>query len=281
MTAMREGQVRCLDPHGYHFVRYTEWGDPGNKRVLLCVHGLTRCARDFDYLAERLSDAYRVVCPDIVGRGRSDWLRDPADYNYPVYLNDMVALIASLHAETVDWVGTSMGGIIGLFLAAPPGSPIRKLVLNDVGSFIPKASLERIGQYLGRDVSFDSIEALEAAMRAVSPFGRLSAGEWRHLSLHVARHDEDGRWRFRYDPGIAKNFHAVPVGDVDLRAYWNAFHGPALVIRGADSDLLLPQTLEEMCRRPHTEKFVVPDTGHAPMLMDDRQVAAIRHFLLT
>ncbi|HUL57240.1 MAG TPA: alpha/beta hydrolase [Usitatibacter sp.] len=281
MSAMREGQVRCLDPHGYHFVRYTEWGDPANKRVLVCVHGLTRNARDFDYLAERLSDAYRVVCPDVAGRGRSDWLRDPVDYNYPVYLNDMVALIASLHAETVDWVGTSMGGIIGMFLAAPPGSPIRKLVLNDVGSFIPKASLERIGQYLGRDISFDSIDALESAMRAVSPFGELTAEQWRHLSLHVARHGDDGRWRFRYDPGIAKNFHAVPAGDIDLRAYWNAFHGPALVIRGADSDLLLPQTLEEMCRRPHTERLVVPATGHAPMLMDDRQVAAVRHFLLT
>jgi pimeloyl-ACP methyl ester carboxylesterase len=281
MSTMREGQVRCLDPHGFHFVRYTEWGDPANTRVVICAHGLTRCARDFDYLAESLADAYRVVCPDIVGRGRSDWLRDPADYAYPVYCTDMAALIASLHAETVDWVGTSMGGILGMFLAATPGSPIRKLVLNDVGSFIPKASLERIGQYLGRDLSFDSIDALEAAMRSVSPFGNLTAEQWRHLSLHVAKHDEDGRWRFRYDPGISRNFHAAPLADIDLRRYWNAFHGPALVIRGENSDLLLPETLDEMCNRPHTQRLVVPGTGHAPMLMDDPQVAAVRHFLLT
>jgi pimeloyl-ACP methyl ester carboxylesterase len=281
MSAMREGQVRCLDPHGFHFVRYTEWGDPANKRVLICVHGLTRNARDFDYVAERLADAYRVICPDVVGRGRSDWLRDASDYTYPVYCTDMATLIASLHAETVDWLGTSMGGILGMFLAATPGSPVRKLVLNDVGSFIPKAALERIGQYVGREPVFDSLDALEAAMRSVSPFGQLSAEQWRHLSLHVARQDEDGRWRFRYDPGIAKNFHAAPIADIDLSRYWNAFHGPALVIRGEQSDLLTAQTLGEMCRRPHTERLLVPDTGHAPMLMDDRQAGVVRRFLLS
>jgi pimeloyl-ACP methyl ester carboxylesterase len=281
MSAMREGQVRCLDPHGFHFIRYTEWGDPTNKRVLVCVHGLTRCARDFDHLAESLADAYRVVCPDVAGRGRSDWLRDPADYSAPVYCADMATLIASLHAETVDWVGTSMGGMLGLILAATPGSPIRKLVMNDIGSFIPKAALERIGQYVGNNVSFDTIDALETAMRSVSPFGNLSAEQWRHLSLNVSRHDDDGRWRFRYDPAIAKNFHATPIRDVDLRLFWAGFHGPALVIRGAQSDLLLAETLDEMCKRPHTERLVVPDTGHAPMLMDDHQAGTVRHFLLT
>ena len=281
MSAMREGQVRCLDPHGFHFMRYTEWGDPQNTRVVICVHGLTRCARDFDYLAESLADAYRVVCPDIVGRGRSDWLRDPADYNPFVYCADLSTLMASLHAETVDWVGTSMGGMLGMLLAAYPGSPIRKLVLNDIGSFVPKAALERIGQYVGRDVSFATIDELEAAMRAVSPFGNLSAEQWRHLSLHASRHDDDGRWRFRYDPAISKNLKASPVADVDLRRFWNAFPGPALVIRGANSDLLLAETVEEMLKRPHTERLIVPDTGHAPMLMDDHQAGAVRHFLLT
>jgi pimeloyl-ACP methyl ester carboxylesterase len=281
MSAMREGQVRCLDPHGFHFMRYTEWGDSRNKRVLICVHGLTRNARDFDYLAESLADAYRVVCPDVVGRGRSDWLRDPVDYSPAVYCADMATLMASLHAETVDWVGTSMGGMLGMILASTPGSPIRKLVLNDIGCFVPKAALERIGQYVGRDLAFDSIDALEVAMKTVSPFGNLDAEQWRHLSLHVARHDDDGKWRFRYDPGIAKNFTGVPIVDVDMRKFWGAFHGPALVVRGANSDLLLAETLEEMCRRPHTERLVVPDTGHAPMLMDDHQAGAIRHFLLS
>jgi pimeloyl-ACP methyl ester carboxylesterase len=280
MSLMREGAVRCLDPHGFHWIRYTEWGDPANPRVLVCVHGLTRNGRDFDYLAERLADAYRVVCPDVAGRGRSDWLRDPVDYNYPVYLSDMATLIASLHAETVDWVGTSMGGIIGMILAGLPGSPVRKLVMNDVGCMIPKAAIERIGEYVGREPVFDSIGELEGAIRATSPFGELSDEQWRHLAIHVAK-TENGKWRFRYDPGIGKNFHAAPPADVDLRPYWKGVHGPVLVIRGENSDLLLPGTLDEMRRRPHTESYLVPRTGHCPMLMNDDQVHAVRHFLLT
>jgi pimeloyl-ACP methyl ester carboxylesterase len=280
MTTMREGAVRCLDPHGFHFMRYVEWGDPANHRVLVCVHGLTRTGRDFDYVAQSLADAYRVVCPDVVGRGRSDWLRDPSDYNYPVYLGDMTTLIAKLGAENVDWLGTSMGGIIGMMLASLPGSPVRKLVMNDVGSLIPKAAIERIGQYVGNEPVFDSLEGLEATMRSVSPFGDLSPEQWRHLALHVAKRDDDGKWRFRYDPGIGKNFHAAPPADLKLGAFWNAVHGPVLVIRGEQSDLLRADTLEEMRSRAHTETLVVPRTGHAPMLMDDFQAGAIRRFLL-
>ena len=280
MTAMRECSILCLDPHGFHRMRYVEWGDASNPRVLLCVHGLTRNARDFDYVAQSLADAYRVVCPDIVGRGRSDWLRDKADYNYPVYCADLAALIAKLGADAVDWLGTSMGGIIGMFLAGYPGSPVRKLVMNDVGSVLPQAALERIGRYLGKDPAFDSLDELDAAVRSVSPFGDLTEGEWRHLAVHAAKQDEQGRWRFRYDPGIAYNVHKSPLVEIDLRAYWKAVPGPALVIRGETSDLLPPATLEEMRKRPHTETLVVPRTGHAPMLMDDFQVGAIRRFLL-
>jgi len=281
MSAMREGSVLCLDPHGFHRMRYVEWGDPHNPRVLVCVHGLTRNGRDFDHLAESLADAYRVVCPDVVGRGRSEWLRDPKDYTYTVYCNDMAALIASLHAETVDWLGTSMGGIIGMILASVPGSPIRKLVMNDVGSVVPKAALQRIGQYVGQEPTFDSLDAFEAAMRGISPFGELTDAQWRHLAIHIAKQGDDGRWRPRYDPGIGLNFANAISADVDLRSYWNAVHGPVLLIRGADSDLLLQETFDEMRRRPHTETFVVPRTGHAPMLMDDFQAARVRHFLLT
>ncbi|HXS52887.1 MAG TPA: alpha/beta hydrolase [Usitatibacter sp.] len=281
MSAMREGGVLCLDPHGWHRMRYTEWGDPRNPRVLVCAHGLTRCGRDFDYLAERLCDMYRVVCPDVVGRGRSDWLREPKDYTYPAYLNDMAVLLASLHAETVDWIGTSMGGIIGMLLAAAPGSPIRKLVMNDIGCVVPQAALQRIGQYVGKEPSFDTLDEYEAMMREFSPFGELTEEQWRHLALHVAKQGEDGRWRARYDPGIAVNFDAAVGSDVDLRSYWNALHGPVLVVRGAESDLLLAQTLDEMMRRPRTESYVVARTGHPPMLMNDEQVARVRHFLLT
>jgi pimeloyl-ACP methyl ester carboxylesterase len=277
---MREGSILCADPHGFHRMRYVEWGDERNPRVLVCVHGLTRNGRDFDYIAERLADAYRVVCPDVVGRGRSDWLRAKGDYVYPVYCADMAALLGKLGAETVDWVGTSMGGIIGMLLASLPGSPVRRLVLNDLGSVVPKAALERILQYVGVDADFASLVELEAAMRAVSPFGELTPEQWGHLAVHVAKQDEAGRWRFRYDPGIAQALHAQPVADVDLRPVWNAVHGPVLVLRGEESDLLPAAVLEDMKRRPHTQTHVVPRTGHAPMLMDDTQVHVVRRFLL-
>jgi pimeloyl-ACP methyl ester carboxylesterase len=277
---MREGAVLCMDLHGFHRMRYVEWGDPSNKRVLICVHGLTRSGRDFDYLAQALSDQYRVVCPDVVGRGRSDWLRDPADYTYPTYCNDMTTLIASLHAETLDWLGTSMGGLIGMIMASLPGSPIRKLVMNDIGAVVPKAALQRIGQYVGREPSFDSLDSLEAAMKSISPFGELTGPQWRHLAEHVAKQDEKGRWLFRYDPRLGEGFTAVMNQDVDLRAYWNTVHGPVMLIRGESSDLLTAEIFEEMGKRPRTERLVVPRTGHAPMLMDDFQVGAVRRFLL-
>jgi len=279
--SMRDGFVRCYDRHCFHFMRYVEWGDPHNKHVLVCVHGLTRSGRDFDYVAEHLEDAYRVVAVDIVGRGRSDWLRDPADYNYPVYCADLTTLIAKLGVETVDWLGTSMGGILGMIMTSLPNTPIRKLVLNDVGLAIPKAALERIGQYVGKSPVFDDFAHLEAAVRAVSPFGELTDEQWHHITVHIAKQDEKGRWTLRYDPGIAKNFHAAPLKDVDLRPFWNGVHGPVLVIRGEQSDLLTAETLDEMRSRPHTETLVVPNCGHAPMLMDDFQAGAIRRFLLT
>ena len=272
--------MRCLDPHGFHVMRFVEWGDPNNKRVLVCVHGLTRQGRDFDYLAASLADAYRVVCPDVAGRGRSDWLRDPMDYNYPTYCQDMATLIASLHAETLDWVGTSMGGIIGMALAAMPGTPLRKLVLNDVGCVVPAAAIDRIGEYVGSEPDFGSIDELEQVMRATSPFGDLTAPQWRHLAEHCAKQDEHGRWRFRYDPAIAKVFAGALGKDIDLRPYWSQVRGPVMVIRGETSDLLTPEVFEEMRARPRTESLLVPRTGHVPMLMDDSQVGPIRRFLL-
>jgi pimeloyl-ACP methyl ester carboxylesterase len=280
MSAMREGSVLCVDPHGFHRMRYVEWGEAGNPRVLVCVHGLTRNGRDFDELARAMADAYRVVCPDVAGRGRSDWLRDAKDYTYALYGTDMATLLAKIGAESVDWLGTSMGGILGMIIASVPGTPVRKLVLNDVGAVIPKASLQRLAIYVGREPAFESLEALEAAMRSVSPFGNLSAAQWRHLATHISYRSEDGQWRVRYDPGVAVNLSAAVTGDVDLRGFWNAIRGEALVLRGAQSDLLLPETLEEMRGRPGTQVHIVPDTGHAPMLMDPDQISVVRRFLL-
>jgi len=276
---MREASVRCLGPHGFHRMRWVEWGDAANPRVLVCVHGLTRCGRDFDYLASKLADTYRVICPDVVGRGASDWIAVKADYTYATYLADMNTLLAAAGAEQVDWVGTSMGGLIGMLLSALPGTPIRKLVMNDVGPFVPKAALDRIGAYLGVSPVFDTLEMLEMAMRSVSPFGDLSPAQWRHLAQHVAKQEPDGRWRFRYDPGIAEVFKQASVADVDLTAVWHSVAIPVLVVRGEHSDLLTPELYSRMLARPGTSGHVVANTGHAPMLMDDAQVDTIRAFL--
>jgi pimeloyl-ACP methyl ester carboxylesterase len=270
----------AYSPHGFHRLFYTEWGDPQNPRVVVCVHGLTRNGRDFDDLARALERDYRVICPDVVGRGRSDWLDVKADYGYPLYVSQMAALIAHVGAESVDWVGTSMGGLIGMFIAALPRSPIRRMVINDIGPLVPKASLERIGLYVGRDPAFDDIDALEAYIRVVAaPFGPLTDAQWRHLANHGHYRDVDGKYRLAYDPAICEPFRR-PLDDVDLWPTWNAVRCPVLVIRGADSDLLLADTAARMKQRPNTESVEFVGVGHAPMLMDPGQIKPIRDFLL-
>jgi pimeloyl-ACP methyl ester carboxylesterase len=268
-------------------MNYVEWGDPANPQVLVCVHGLTRCGRDFDYLAESMSDRYRVVCPDIVGRGRSDWLRNKALYAIPQYCADIATLLAKAGAESVDWVGTSMGGLIGMALAIQPETPIRRLVLNDVGPVITAASLARIGEYLGRAPRFDGIEQAEALVRFVSaPFGPLTDAQWRHLTLHATRVAADGKVEFAYDPGIAEPFRAQLAAaegkDVEMWPMYDAIACPTLLLRGASSDLLTHEAALEMSRRgPRARLVEVAGVGHAPMLMDSAQVAPVREFLLS
>ncbi|HNI82413.1 MAG TPA: alpha/beta hydrolase [Rhodocyclaceae bacterium] len=265
-----------------HRIAYTEWGDPANPRVLMCVHGLTRNGRDFDDLARSLAHHYRVVCPDVVGRGQSEWLAVKDDYQLPTYVADMITLIARLNVETVDWVGTSMGGLIGMLVASLPEQPIRRLVLNDVGPVITVSSLRRIGEYVGKAPVFPSYEAGEAFIRAVSePFGRLSDAQWRQLAVHSLKQTEAG-WEMRYDPGIGEPFRKTPVlMDVELWSIYDAIACPTLVVRGAESDLLLRETAVEMGRRgPKASLFEVPHVGHAPTLMEPAQIAPIRDFLL-
>ena len=283
---MREGKVKCLSVAGFHHMAYVEWGDAANPRVLVCVHGLSRCSRDFDFLAQAMAADYRVVCPDVVGRGRSDWLRNKSLYAVPQYCSDMTTLLAKVGAETVDWVGTSMGGLIGMAMASQPETPIRRLVLNDVGPVIAGASLERIGTYLGTAPRFDGIEQAEAFVRFVSAsFGNFDDAQWRHLTVHVTRVAADGKVEFAYDPGIAQAFREVQAAsggkDIEL---WPAYDGiacPTLLLRGATSDLLTHEAALEMgLRGPRARLVEVPGVGHAPMLMDSGQVAPVREFLL-
>jgi pimeloyl-ACP methyl ester carboxylesterase len=278
---MRQGTLLNLGPHGFHRTRYYEWGEPSNSRLVVCVHGLTRNGRDFDALARALAPHFRVLCPDVVGRGLSDWLPNKQDYGYPLYLSDMTALMARGAVESVYWVGTSMGGLIGMMLAAQSGNPIRKLVINDVGPLVPKAALERLSMYVGKAPRFDTLEGYERYLRQVAaPFGPLSDEQWRHLAQTSSRRNDDGSLGPAYDPGIAAAF-AGPLQDVVLWPLWDAICCPTLVLRGAQSDLLLRDTASEMTRRgPRAQLKEFDGVGHAPALMAAEQIEAVRDFLV-
>jgi pimeloyl-ACP methyl ester carboxylesterase len=278
----REKRVQCASSAGLHRVAYLEWGEADNPEVVVCVHGLSRCARDFDNLARALSGRYRVVCPDVAGRGDSDWLADPMLYVIPQYVSDMVTLIARLDVEQVNWVGTSMGGLIGMALAAQKAAPVAKLVLNDAGPVVAKTALERIGQYLGLAPTFPTVEAAEKVIRAVSAtFGPHTDAEWRFLTDVVLRKNADGSWRFHYDPKIAEPYRKqMPDRDLELWPLWDAVSCPTLVIRGAQSDLLSKATAQAMTQRgPKAKLMELPGIGHAPTLLHDDQIAIVREFL--
>ena len=279
----REHALTCLSPAGLHRVAYVEWGDADNPRVLLCAHGLARVGRDFDDLARRLCDRYRVVCPDIVGRGRSAWLADPAHYQVPQYVSDMVALIARLDVESVHWVGTSMGGLIGMALASLPGSPVSALVLNDVGPVIKGAAVARIAEYLGQAPVFPDFAAAEAYVRAVSaPFRLGSDAQWHRLTETSLREVEGG-FTLHYDPAIAIALaQGAPAGDIDIWPVYDAIACPTLAVRGAESDLLDRPTHAAMATRgPRARLAEIPGVGHAPMFTDASQIDVVREFLLT
>ncbi len=279
----RRDSVLCASLSGLHRLSYVEWGDRENPRVLVCVHGLTRTARDFDPLAKALADRYRVVCPDMPGRGGSDWLRNPADYATPTYINSVITLIARLGVESVDWVGTSMGGLIGMALASLEQAPIRRMVLNEAGPVITGVSLNRIGTYVGRAPTFPTFETAVQYVRTVSMFfGPHSDAEWRLLTEHYVRQEPDGTYRAHYDPRIAEPFNAgAPHKDVELWPVWEAVKCPTLVIRGGLSDLLMRETVERMkTTGPHAEAVELRGIGHAPTLMHADQIAIVRDFLL-
>ncbi|MEM9440580.1 MAG: alpha/beta hydrolase [Pseudomonadota bacterium] len=271
-------------PDRRYRMSYTTFGQANAERTVICVHGLTRNGRDFDALARMLAEDAFVVCPDVVGRGRSDWLDDPAAYSVTTYAGHMVQLIRHLGVADVDWVGTSMGGLIGMGLASMDANPIRKMVLNDVGPFIPKAALERIGAYLGLALTFENLADLEAHLRVIhAPFGPLSDAEWAHLAAHSAKQQQDGSFVLSYDPKIAEPFKTGdPIADLDLWALWDLIACPTLVIRGAESDLLLPAVAEDMTQRgPKAELCTIEGVGHAPALMDPEQIDVIRGWLTT
>jgi len=269
-----------------HRMAYWEWGDPANPRVLVCAHGLTRQGRDFDTLARALCGHYRVVCPDVVGRGRSARLENPYGYQVPQYIADMVTLLARLNAQSIDWVGTSMGGLIGLGLASLSGSPLRRLVLNDIGPTIEAASLVRIGEYLGEPAHWNTLDEAADAMWAFSTgFGPHSRAQWLALTEPQLLANGAG-FKPRYDPGIALPFAAATpeIARANEALLWQAYDSlrlPTLLLRGADSDLLSHATARDMTQRgPRARLVEFEGVGHAPTLVQADQIQVVRDFLL-
>ena len=283
--------VTCCHPGGLHRIAYREWlpdgaggaGGAAAPRTVLCVHGLTRSGHDFDSLAARLAaDGLRVVCPDMAGRGDSDPLPAGSMYEVPRYVADCVTLVARLGVERVDWVGTSMGGLVGMVLASLPGHPIERLLMNDIGPCIEPAGLERIRGYVGANVAHASFEAAEAHLRHVmADFGPHTDDEFRLLSRHHFRQGSDGLWRVHHDPAIAEPILAGGTGaPAALWATWDRIECPVTVLRGADSDVLSGETLASMvARKPGTAHEEFPGVGHAPTLIADDQAGAVRRFL--
>lgn len=270
-----------LSPAGFHRIACTEHGEEGRAPVV-CVHGLTRNGRDFDKLGAALAaDGRHVLCPDVVGRGQSDWLPRPELYTYPQYLADMTVVLGRFQGVPVDWVGTSMGGLIGLMLAAQPHAPLRRLVLNDIGPFIPKSALERLASYVGTDPHFATLADLELYLRRIhAPFGITEDDDWAALARHSARALPDGGYALAYDPAIGMAFRSAPLVDLDLWAVWEAVTCPVLLLRGEHSDLLLPDTADRMTRTgPRATLHTVPGCGHAPALMEVETINRIRDFL--
>ncbi|NYE22664.1 alpha/beta fold hydrolase [Pigmentiphaga litoralis] len=310
----RLAHVTCLSPAGLHRMAYWEWGDPDNPAVLICAHGLTRSGRDFDRLARRLSSRYRVVCPDIVGRGQSDWLSDSAYYVIPQYVSDMLPLLAAVGGKTVHWFGTSLGGLIGMSLASLAGTPITRLVINDVGPRLAPDALMRIGQYVGKAGDFPSREAgLEYLSVVSAAFGPHKPEAWQELNQYIlvpadagpgrtqqgnsrtlaaaipaatpAASAEPTAWRLHYDPAISVAFKpmAPPIAMAAEMMLWKAFDAidcPTLIVRGEQSDLLSAATAAEMTRRnPNAQVVEIAGVGHAPTFMSDDQIAIAEGFL--
>jgi pimeloyl-ACP methyl ester carboxylesterase len=287
MNEPRLSTVSCLDARGLHRMAYWEWGDSANPQVVVCAHGLSRQGRDFDTLARDLASTCRVICPDVVGRGRSDWLEDPSGYAIPNYVADMVTLVARLGVAQVDWVGTSMGGLIGLGLASLKGSPVRRLVLNDVGPKIEAVAIQRIGSNIGLPVRWPTAEAAAEGLWAISQgFGPHSPEEWLALTRPQLVADGDG-FKSHYDPAIGLPMRSITpelaaLGESMLWHGYDRLSCPTLLLRGAQSDLLSPATAQAMTQRgPRARLVEFAGVGHAPTLVHAEQRKVVREFLLS
>jgi pimeloyl-ACP methyl ester carboxylesterase len=272
----RDHDLLYLLGGAFHRLAFTAWGDP-HAHPVLCVHGLSRNAHDFDVLAAALADDFYVICPDLPGRGRSAWLPDPAMYTPLNYVGALAHLLAFID-RPVHWVGASLGGICGMLAAAAPGNPVRRMVLNDIGPFVPKEAYARIRSYVGTMPEFATLDEAERYFRRVhASFGQLTDAQWRHMAETSVRALPDGRLALHYDPAMTIPLREGPVQDTDMWHFWDRIDTPMLVLRGAESDLLLPETLDRMAAKARTH--VVANAGHAPAMMDQPTIDVVRGFL--
>lgn len=272
-------RIPAVSPAGLHRFAAHDWQGAG-ARTTVCVHGLTRNGRDFDYLAGALVEGgRRVLAPDMVGRGQSDWLADAAHYHPGQYVQDMVGVFGLAEGQDVDWVGTSMGGLIGMLIAAQNDSPIQRLVLNDVGPFVPQSALEDIVAGLGERLHDDRAGLADEFRQASVGWGELPEPVWEHMVEHGTRRTADGKWARAYDPGLAVPYASNPPADVDLWPVWQAISCPILVMRGQHSPILPADVAARMAERPNTALIDVPDCAHAPSLMVDDQITQVVDWL--
>ncbi len=279
----RSGSYLGVSKHGFHRIAYVEWGDPASERVAICLHGLSRQGRDFDLIAAEMARrGWRVICPDLVGRGRSDWLREPSEYTLPQYVSDIAALIARLNVPRVDWIGTSLGGIVGILMAGQRQSPIARLVVNDIGPFVTWQVLQRLSDAV-RDapLTFPDLRAATSFVRTSLPgFGNLTDAQWEHMARHGFAENNTGGWRKLADSDIAGPFRTSLLFNLSIWNYWDQIACPTLVLRGEHSDVLPANIAQEMTQRGPQATFIeFTDCGHAPALMDANQIDAVIDWL--
>jgi pimeloyl-ACP methyl ester carboxylesterase len=270
-----------LNPQGFHKIAYIQWGDETSSHVLVCVHGFTRNSHDFDYLARALQQKYQIVCPDLIGRGKSDYTGNTEAYNFTQYMNDMVALLARIKAKQVHWLGTSIGGIVGMMLAAQPNSPIKSLILNDVGMIVPSMALHRVGTYARNNQSFSSFDGAKSYFRTVlSPSAIHDEEKWNHITKHGTYINEKEELHLAYDPAIGQAFVNEAVPTLHLETYWQKIQCPILVLHGEYSDFLPPEIIRKMLYfQPDTKVMTIPGCGHAPSLMEPQQIQYVEDWL--
>ncbi|OUD13566.1 hypothetical protein TPSD3_10190 [Thioflexithrix psekupsensis] len=275
---MRIDRVTCPDNNGQHHIVYSDWGNHDANSTVLCLHGLTRNRHDFDLLARYLMTDYRVICVDVVGRGDSDYLTDPKQYHYSTYVKDIFSLLQQLGLDKIDLIGTSMGGLIGLHLAALANSPIKRLILNDIGPIVPQEALARIARYI-RQHTFPDLASISAHLRQrYASFGPLTESQWQHVIEHSIQHLPTGEYCLAYDPEIAQTFHSDKVAN--LWTTWLAVKQPILLLHGEQSDVLPFPVVEQMqASRPDLCVVHIPNTGHSPMLMSSDQMEIVGNWL--